>query len=361
MRRCCGWPNGTTQCGGDPADPRPGPPATYSPFLPIHPETGVVMQVPMEEVRPADDLLVWTDPDDRQAARHADHRRPLQGAVEGRLGAALECARRRLRDVGQGPDRQREAVRRRSAASSAEPRRPASPMSCSSTSRARRSASRRATASPSRNGCAMRRRKSLSHFMYQPAAAGQAAVLRRHPARGRRIPRQPGKAHRPQPDPANPAWHIHNGSSNDPGSPIAFAMLLNLASVVNAEGPEMLWGFIGRYDPDVDAESSPMLARLVEYAVAYFRDFVAPTEAAPGAERAGTRRAGGPAAGAPQPARPTATPRRSRLPLRGRQAAPLRQPARLVRLPVPGAARRSRKARASAASSRCTASPAPSG
>ncbi|MEN0077431.1 MAG: lysine--tRNA ligase, partial [Paracraurococcus sp.] len=36
--------------------------ATYSPFLPIHPETGVVMQVPMEEVRPEEDLLVWTDP-----------------------------------------------------------------------------------------------------------------------------------------------------------------------------------------------------------------------------------------------------------------------------------------------------------
>jgi lysyl-tRNA synthetase class 1 len=35
--------------------------ATYSPFLPIHPKTGVVMQVPMEEVRPAEDLLVWTD------------------------------------------------------------------------------------------------------------------------------------------------------------------------------------------------------------------------------------------------------------------------------------------------------------
>jgi lysyl-tRNA synthetase class 1 len=36
--------------------------ATYSPFLPIHPKTGVVMQVPMEEVRPDQDLLVWTDP-----------------------------------------------------------------------------------------------------------------------------------------------------------------------------------------------------------------------------------------------------------------------------------------------------------
>ncbi|HYZ31116.1 MAG TPA: lysine--tRNA ligase, partial [Crenalkalicoccus sp.] len=43
--------------------------ATYSPFLPLHPETGVVMQVPMEEVRPEEDLLVWRDPADGR--RHA--------------------------------------------------------------------------------------------------------------------------------------------------------------------------------------------------------------------------------------------------------------------------------------------------
>ena len=49
-------------------------------------------------------------PGQRRAARHAHHRRALQGAVEGRLGAALVRARRRLRDVGQGPDRQREAL-----------------------------------------------------------------------------------------------------------------------------------------------------------------------------------------------------------------------------------------------------------
>src|SRR3712207_6310660 len=45
--------------------PRLGPErrAPCSPFLPIHPGTGVVMQVPMEEVRPGEDLLVWRDPD----------------------------------------------------------------------------------------------------------------------------------------------------------------------------------------------------------------------------------------------------------------------------------------------------------
>ncbi len=45
--------------------------ATYSPFLPIHPRTGVVMQVPMEEVRPAEDLLVWVDPAAASASARA--------------------------------------------------------------------------------------------------------------------------------------------------------------------------------------------------------------------------------------------------------------------------------------------------
>ncbi len=46
----------------------------------------------------------------RHADRGAGDRRPLQDAVEVRLGAALGGARRRLRDVGQGPDRFGQAV-----------------------------------------------------------------------------------------------------------------------------------------------------------------------------------------------------------------------------------------------------------
>src|SRR5205085_7213552 len=36
---------------------------SYSPFLPLHPRTGVVMQVPIDEVRPASGTLVWQDPE----------------------------------------------------------------------------------------------------------------------------------------------------------------------------------------------------------------------------------------------------------------------------------------------------------
>jgi lysyl-tRNA synthetase class 1 len=53
-------------------------------------------------------------------------------------------------------------------------------------------------------------------------------------------------------------------------------MLLNLASVINAETPDILWGFIRRYAPDATPESHPFLARLVEHAVLYYRDFVRP-------------------------------------------------------------------------------------
>ena len=80
-------------------------------------------------------------------------------------------------------------------------------------------------------------------------------------------------------DPANPAWHIGGGRiPNDAGSPIPFTMLLNLASVVNADRPDMLWGFIRRYHPGAGPEETPFLARLVDYAVAYYRDFVRPAK-----------------------------------------------------------------------------------
>ena len=91
---------------------------------------------------------------------------------------------------------------------------------------------------------------------------------------------------------ANPVWHIHDGDPPVETLPISYGMLLNLASVVNAEMPEVLWGFIRRYAPEASPERSPRLAELVERALAYYRDFVAPKKAyrAPDArERAALR------------------------------------------------------------------------
>lgn len=75
---------------------------------------------------------------------------------------------------------------------------------------------------------------------------------------------------------ANPVWHVHSGEPPVHESPVSFGMLLNLASVCNTEDKAVLWGFITRYAPDATPESNPMLDRMVGYALAYYRDFVMP-------------------------------------------------------------------------------------
>jgi len=74
----------------------------------------------------------------------------------------------------------------------------------------------------------------------------------------------------------NPAWHIHDGAIPEPETDLSYSMLLNLAAVANAHEPAVLWGFISRYAPDATPETAPMLDRLVRYAINYYRDFVEP-------------------------------------------------------------------------------------
>jgi lysyl-tRNA synthetase class 1 len=77
---------------------------------------------------------------------------------------------------------------------------------------------------------------------------------------------------------ANPVWHIHAGNPPKPDMPIPFSMLLTLVSASNAENAETLWGFIGRYRPGVAPRTHPQLDKLVGYAIHYFRDFVLPAK-----------------------------------------------------------------------------------
>jgi lysyl-tRNA synthetase class 1 len=77
---------------------------------------------------------------------------------------------------------------------------------------------------------------------------------------------------------SNPAWHIHSGNPPVSEMPIAFSMLLTLVSSSNAENAETLWGFIGRYRPGVTPQTHPRLDALVGYAIHYYRDFVLPAK-----------------------------------------------------------------------------------
>lgn len=87
----------------------------------------------------------------------------------------------------------------------------------------------------------------------------------------------------------NPAWHIHGGAVPSGQLPISFNLLLNLVSASNASEPDVLWGFIKRYAPDASPATHPALDKMVGYAINYFHDFVAPTKSfrAPDEKEAG--------------------------------------------------------------------------
>jgi lysyl-tRNA synthetase class 1 len=79
----------------------------------------------------------------------------------------------------------------------------------------------------------------------------------------------------------NPAWHIHNGKppvtgNGIPRNALSFGILLNLASVANAETKDTLWGFVSRYLPEANPASAPFLDKMVGYAINYYRDHVKP-------------------------------------------------------------------------------------
>jgi len=76
----------------------------------------------------------------------------------------------------------------------------------------------------------------------------------------------------------NPVWHIHRGQPPVSDMVVPFSMLLNLASASSAEDKSQMWGFIGKYAPDASPETHPGLDAAAGYAVRYFNDFVKPTK-----------------------------------------------------------------------------------
>ncbi|MGA0539955.1 lysine--tRNA ligase [Neotabrizicola sp. VNH66] len=75
---------------------------------------------------------------------------------------------------------------------------------------------------------------------------------------------------------SNPVFHIHNGQPPVSTMVVPFAMLLNLASVAGAKDAAGLWGFIRKYAPGASPEGNPDLDAAAGFAVRYFADFVAP-------------------------------------------------------------------------------------
>ena len=81
-----------------------------------------------------------------------------------------------------------------------------------------------------------------------------------------------------QPAIDNPAWHVHRGAPPAQGSPVSFSLLLNLVSAADASTKAILWGFLERYIPEASPATQPLLDKLAGYAINYYEDFVKPSK-----------------------------------------------------------------------------------
>ena len=76
----------------------------------------------------------------------------------------------------------------------------------------------------------------------------------------------------------NPVWHVHNGNPPKEKIVMPFSMLLNLVGSSNADNKEILWKFINKFHKEIKPKDYPILDGLTEYAINYFKDKVEPNK-----------------------------------------------------------------------------------
>ncbi len=72
----------------------------------------------------------------------------------------------------------------------------------------------------------------------------------------------------------NPVWHVHNSVIPKENMIMSFSMLLNLVETSNANNKELLWKFVKKYKTDILEKDYPIFDNLVGYAIRYFNDVI---------------------------------------------------------------------------------------
>ena len=251
---------------------------TYSIFLPIHPETGRVLYVPMKEVNAKDGTITFDDEDGREWTLPVTggnvklQWKPDFGARWAALGVDFEMYGKDhstntpiydgiCRVLGVRPPEH-------------------------FTYELFLDENGQKISKSSGNGVSIDEwltyasTESLSYFMYQKPKTAKRLFFDVIPKAVDEYHQQlrayPGQDEKAQLN--NPVWHIHGGDVPESRMLVPFAMLLNLASVAGAEDKDTLWGFIQRYAPDASPESNPDMDQAAGFAVRYYNDFVKPSK-----------------------------------------------------------------------------------
>jgi lysyl-tRNA synthetase class 1 len=289
--------------------------ATYSPVLPIHPKTGRVMQVRIESVDAEAGTVAWRDPDSGEAFEtlvtggHAKLQWKADWAMRWyALGVDYEMSGKDLIDSVKLSTRICRIL-------GGDPPEPLT-YELFLDEHGQKISKSKGNGLSVEDWLRYAPPESLAQFMYNA------------PQRAKRlyfdvIPRSVDEyltnleKLRAQPDDeamANPAWHINAGRvPDDPGSPVGFGMLLNLASTIGAEHVRDLAPYLQRYAEKgqiaPNAFAATMLAahqanianepaeffadghrhdliggrmtifsRLIRHAVIYYQDFIKPNK-----------------------------------------------------------------------------------
>ena len=267
--------------------------ATYSPFLPIHPKTGVVMQVPMEQVRPDAGTLVWRDPETGEGFEtpvtggHCKAQWKADWAMRWfALGVDYEMSGKDLID----------SVRLSSQICRVLGGTPPATFTYELflDEQGQKISKSRGNGLTIDEWLRYAPPESLAQFMYQSPQRAKRLFFDVIP---RAVDDYLGNLEklRTAPEPSNPAWHIHGGVVPDiTPSPVPFTLLLNVASVIGSDDPAHLVEYVARYDRQrndhqrddqprnnqrgvaADPAKRDQLRELCEYAVHYYKDFVEP-------------------------------------------------------------------------------------
>jgi len=250
--------------------------ATYSPFLPISPKTGHVLQVPTLERNVAAGTIVYEEPDGERVevpvtGGHVKLQwKPDWGMRWAALGVDYEMSGKDLIDSVT----QSSKICRALGAPAPE---------CLSYELFNDEQGQKISKSKG-NGLSMEEwlsyaaPESLQYFMYlKPKTAKRLyfdvipkAVDEYHQQLRSYVDQDAEKRLN------NPVFHVHGDDVPVSNMVVPFAMLLNLAAVSAAEDTDRMWGFIRRYAPDATPATHPDLDAAAGFAVRYYNDFVKP-------------------------------------------------------------------------------------
>ncbi|MEY8095939.1 lysine--tRNA ligase [Falsihalocynthiibacter sp. S25ZX9] len=252
--------------------------ATYSPFLPISPLTGHVLQVPMVEVNAEKGTVTYDEPTGERielAVTGGNVKmqwKPDWAMRWAALGVDYEMSGKDLIDSVTQATKICRAMG-------------AQPPECLTYELFNDELGQKISKSKG-NGLSMEEwlkyaaPESLQYFMFQKPKTAKRLHFDVIPKAVDEYHQQL-RAYGDQDEKArlsNPVYHMHGHKVPASDMLVPFAMLLNLASVSAAEDKAQMWGFIQRYAPDATPESNPAMDAAAGFAVRYYNDFVKPAK-----------------------------------------------------------------------------------